>query len=367
MGADISTDASTAALPHPTAQHNATSIASSAPSYALSDPTAADEDIHRGLSNPLGANNCFLNVVVQALWHVRPFQALLLDDTAHVCTGGSGSGTPTSSSSSSCIRCSLTRLLVNYRFTDASSAALRVQEFRGAVSSIGFKVDAMDDANEVLEALLDVLHTTSGTGAAAGSPTGGYFGCKAEARCISHDVFGWCSPRAGACAACGAARVEGIGQHVYRVYIDEIVHVRGGGQATLSQILGDIHFETLARSSNTAPCTVEGCAGECAMDRPLPPVLPQVFVMALVWSTARPPPSTIQAALHVANQCLDLTEILGTGEETEEETEGGASAADGKKEDESSAGAAGGQGNRVVPYDLIGLIAYVLCFEARCN
>lgn len=101
------------------------------------------------------------------------------------------------------------------------------------------------------------------------------------------------------------------------------------------------------------------------MDRPLPPVLPQVFVMALVWSTARPPPSTIQAALHVANQCLDLYEILCTGEETEEETKGETSAADGKKVDESSAEAAGGQGNRapprVVPYDLIGLIAYVLC------
>lgn len=100
------------------------------------------------------------------------------------------------------------------------------------------------------------------------------------------------------------------------------------------------------------------------MDRPLPPVLPQVFVMALVWSTSRPPPSIIQAALHVANQSLDLTVILGTGEETEEETEGETSAADGKKVDESSAEAAGGQGNRapprVVPYDLIGLIAYVL-------
>ena len=155
MGADISTDASTAA----------TAIAISAPPSALSDSTAAD--IHRGLANPLGANNCFLNVVVQALWHVRPFQALLLDDTAHVCTGviavpagsdsggngdGGGNGSPTTSStssSSSCIRCTLTRLLVNYRFTDASSAALRVKEFRGAVSSIGFKVDAMDDANEV--------------------------------------------------------------------------------------------------------------------------------------------------------------------------------------------------------------------------
>ena len=33
--------------------------------------------IHRGLQN-FGENNCFLNVTVQALWHLNPFRSELL-------------------------------------------------------------------------------------------------------------------------------------------------------------------------------------------------------------------------------------------------------------------------------------------------
>lgn len=32
----------------------------------------------RGLSNDSGLNNCFLNVVIQALWHLRSFREALL-------------------------------------------------------------------------------------------------------------------------------------------------------------------------------------------------------------------------------------------------------------------------------------------------
>lgn len=32
----------------------------------------------RGLRNDTGLNNCFLNVVIQSLWHLRPFRQALL-------------------------------------------------------------------------------------------------------------------------------------------------------------------------------------------------------------------------------------------------------------------------------------------------
>lgn len=34
--------------------------------------------IHRGLRNETGENNCFLNVTIQALWHLGPFRVELL-------------------------------------------------------------------------------------------------------------------------------------------------------------------------------------------------------------------------------------------------------------------------------------------------
>ena len=33
----------------------------------------------RGLSNDSGLNNCFLNVVIQGVWHLRSFRESLLD------------------------------------------------------------------------------------------------------------------------------------------------------------------------------------------------------------------------------------------------------------------------------------------------
>ena len=43
---------------------------------------------HRGLANAVGENNCFLNVTVQALWHLGPFrtelQRLIKDNTGSV-------------------------------------------------------------------------------------------------------------------------------------------------------------------------------------------------------------------------------------------------------------------------------------------
>ena len=32
----------------------------------------------RGLQNETGLNDCFLNVVIQSLWHLRPFRQALL-------------------------------------------------------------------------------------------------------------------------------------------------------------------------------------------------------------------------------------------------------------------------------------------------
>ncbi len=33
--------------------------------------------VHKGLLNGIGENNCFLNVTIQALWHLGPFRAEL--------------------------------------------------------------------------------------------------------------------------------------------------------------------------------------------------------------------------------------------------------------------------------------------------
>ena len=53
--------------------------------------------VHRGLENRPGENNCFLNAVIQALWHVRPFRIslkryIVLHRSSFEVTDGKGGG-----------------------------------------------------------------------------------------------------------------------------------------------------------------------------------------------------------------------------------------------------------------------------------
>lgn len=34
--------------------------------------------MHKGLGNNAGENNCFLNVTIQALWHLGPFRYVVM-------------------------------------------------------------------------------------------------------------------------------------------------------------------------------------------------------------------------------------------------------------------------------------------------
>lgn len=54
----------------------------------------------KGLSNNLGENNCFLNVIIQALWHLLPFKNKFMEIEYH-------QHIASSDSSNLCVFCSL--------------------------------------------------------------------------------------------------------------------------------------------------------------------------------------------------------------------------------------------------------------------
>ncbi|POM66503.1 Inactive ubiquitin carboxyl-terminal hydrolase [Phytophthora palmivora] len=83
----------------------------------------------KGLRNDLGANNCFLNVIIQSLWHRETI-------------------TP-------CLLCELEQIFVMYQF--AEQPVLDVDRVRLALGET-FALGAMNDATETLETILDALH-----------------------------------------------------------------------------------------------------------------------------------------------------------------------------------------------------------------
>ena len=108
------------------------------------------EDIHRGLSNPLGANNCFLNSALQTLWHLPRFRRALAAVPPEISSGKGALLLP-----------ALHTLFANFQYGD--DTVLPADEVRAVLSSLfassgHFQIGQIDDAVECLEAILKIIH-----------------------------------------------------------------------------------------------------------------------------------------------------------------------------------------------------------------
>lgn len=128
------------------------------PAPSAARPDLASERLrtegHRGLENETGANHCFLNVVIQALWNLQSFRRRLLrapwhQHEAHEVDGKYEQGI--SSSSSSCCYCALKSVFKDFASSDADT--IPPDALRQALSSVydakgRFKTGEMEDATE---------------------------------------------------------------------------------------------------------------------------------------------------------------------------------------------------------------------------
>lgn len=97
----------------------------------------------KGLYNPIGAYNCFVNVVIQILWNLDSFRNtfLSIDDRDH-----------RHNDQRTCVFCAFKNLFTNYAFSEQS--CLVPQEIRETLSYVyqptsQFQLYQMDDASEV--------------------------------------------------------------------------------------------------------------------------------------------------------------------------------------------------------------------------
>ena len=159
----------------------------------------------RGLRNETGQNNCFLNVVVQTLVHVRSFRRAL--------------GRIKGSSSSQLVR-SLQTLFAFYKYSE--QRVLPPDEVRAALSALHahkdgrFALGDMDDANEAFEAILNQIHRDA-CGTDDDETT-----CSPP--CAAHYVFGFSAFDQHECPACRAtSEPQATLNYVYRVSVFELL------------------------------------------------------------------------------------------------------------------------------------------------
>ena len=140
---------------------------------------------HRGLNNAAGENNCFLNVTIQALWHLGPFRTQLI---AFI---GEYSSSKHRIPAGGLLEC-LCNLFIQYEFTD--QRVLPPTELRESLCALSsqFKLGKIADANEAFDTILQRIHAELASA------------CPHEHKCLSHEVFGGSVMEQTVCNRCSA-------------------------------------------------------------------------------------------------------------------------------------------------------------------
>ncbi|CAL5369163.1 unnamed protein product [Camellia sinensis] len=165
------------------AKQNKDAVASTAEELEEMD-VACSTDLGPGLRN-VGENNCFINVIVQSLWHLRKFRGKFLrrSTSAHVHI------------KDPCIVCELHGIFTALREAKEGDDAVSPTTLRIALSKwqdCNFQEGQKNDASEALVAILDVLHWSFTFDSDTKLPGSSYTdsrNCDSDA-CIAHTVFG---------------------------------------------------------------------------------------------------------------------------------------------------------------------------------
>uniref|UniRef100_K3WCM2 USP domain-containing protein n=1 Tax=Globisporangium ultimum (strain ATCC 200006 / CBS 805.95 / DAOM BR144) TaxID=431595 RepID=K3WCM2_GLOUD len=260
----------------------------------------------KGLSNELGENNCFLNVIIQSLWHVRSCRVLISmgDHAVHHRCGGkitkAGQASPaTGTKNTPCLLCELEQIFILYQFSE--EPVLEVDRVRVALSDV-FALGDMNDATETLEAILDALHWDTlnrmltirhgkdnvpeyhnhqHTGDLSQSMMEDASAIVCEPQCIAHLVFQMNMMELKICTQCGETTEPLMNaDFLYRVYAQELLqHSKG---KTLEEVL---HLEAQgACSQNGFVSKCDNCKAKMQLTRWIL-TLPMVFAVSVIWSS----------------------------------------------------------------------------------
>lgn len=183
--------------------------------------------VHRGLDNPPSAHHCFLNVCIQALWHLTSFRRrLLAAPHAHspLTSAGDGAG--------ACITCALQNVYAAYAHGD-NGEIVPPDALRAALATVytnesAFGWGGMADAGETLLAILNAVHAEALRGApsAENSPAhGDAADVKCTPPCAAHACFEFEYFSCNSCPSCfGTSDTTGVSRDcLYLVYVADVM------------------------------------------------------------------------------------------------------------------------------------------------
>ncbi|KAI6650555.1 Ubiquitin specific proteinase [Oopsacas minuta] len=183
---------------------------------------ADNEATTHGLSNFSGENNCFINSVIQVLWHLNIFRSHFGQLQEHVCY------------EQECVFCTLKELFVNFQYSE--SITLPPNFVRKAMAKCykdtgRFQLSKMDYAVECYEAVLRQLHTQiTGTDWATTCT---------HAKCLPHKIFSYSSCQIDVCE-CGATSEPFPSEDIlFYISADNLLKVMKKSHTSHKEILRD--------------------------------------------------------------------------------------------------------------------------------
>ncbi|WOL03975.1 hypothetical protein Cni_G12695 [Canna indica] len=257
-----------------------------------------------GLRNAVGEYNCFLNVIIQSLWHLKRFRNEFLKNSSvheHV-------GNP-------CVVCALYDIFTDLRkaseggLNDAvAPTSLRIALSNLYPDSKFFQEAQMNDASEVLAVIFDCLHKSFKIH--SGDPDSdsnlnnsvGSWDCT-NSSCIAHSLFGMNIDEQMNCYSCHC-------QTRHLKYTSFFHNINANSLRTAKVMCSESSFDELLKTvemNHQLSCDVE--AGGCGKPNYMNHILshsPHVFTAVLGWQSTNESADDISATLAAITTDVDI-------------------------------------------------------------
>ncbi|KAK4427233.1 hypothetical protein Salat_1492200 [Sesamum alatum] len=259
-----------------------------------------------GLKNEVGEYNCFLNVIIQSLWHLRRFRDEFLrrSSSEHVHVGDP------------CVICALYDIFtaLSMGSKDNRREAVAPTSLRVALSNLYpdsnfFQEGQMNDASEVLGVIFDCLHQSftpathvSDTESVDSSCTGSW-DCT-NSSCIAHSIFGMDIFERMNCYNCGL-------ESRHLKYTSFFHNINASAVRTMKVMCPENSFDellNLVEMNHQLACDPE--AGGCGKLNYIHHILsspPHVFTTVLGWQNSCESVDDITATLAALSTEIDIS------------------------------------------------------------
>ncbi|XP_038880740.1 uncharacterized protein LOC120072339 isoform X2 [Benincasa hispida] len=259
-----------------------------------------------GLKNEVGEYNCFLNVIIQSLWHLRRFREEFLrrSMTEHVHVGDP------------CVVCALYEIFtaLSMASADARREAVAPTSLRIALSTLCpdsnfFQEGQMNDASEVLAVIFDCLHQSLTPSSSISDTESvesncmGSWDCASDT-CLVHSIFGMDIFERMNCYSCGL-------ESRHLKYTSFFHNINASALRTMKVMCTESSFDELlnvVEMNHQLACDLDvGGCGKLNYIHHFLSAPPHVFTTVLGWQNTCESADDITATLAALSTEIDIS------------------------------------------------------------